>query len=55
MSVVIIGGGGGVRSAVTALENASLTQTPAQRAESEKVMKHAKDLLDAQTNNPQPA
>lgn len=54
MSVVIIGGGGGVRNAVTAMENASVNWTPTQRANAEKVLKEAKDAINEFTNHPQP-
>lgn len=54
MSVVIIGGGGGVRNAVTALENASVGMTAAQRAQAVKLFDHVKELLETFTAAPQP-
>lgn len=55
MSTVIIGGGSGVRNAVTAMENASLNWNAAQRANAEKALKEAKDVIETYTANPQPA
>jgi hypothetical protein len=54
MSTVIIGGGGGVRIALTAMENASILWTPAQRDQAEKLLDHVKDQINSFTNNPQP-
>lgn len=54
MSVVIIGNGGGVRNAVTAMENASVSWTAAQRSQAEKLLAHVKDVLNEFTATPQP-
>lgn len=54
MSVVIIGGGGGVRNAVTAMENASVNWTAAQRDQAEKKLDQVKAMLETFTANPQP-
>lgn len=54
MSVVIIGGGGGVRNAVTAMENASVNWTDPQRSQAEKLLKQVTEQLNSFTANPQP-
>ena len=54
MSVVIIGNGGGVRNAITAMENASLSWTTAQRSQAEKILDDAKKRIEAFTAAPQP-
>lgn len=54
MSVVIIGGGGAARAAITSLENASLSMTDAQRSQGEKLLGHVTDLLRQFTASPQP-
>lgn len=51
---MIIGGGSGVRNAVTVMESASLNWTATQRANAEKVLKEAKDAINEFTNSPQP-
>ena len=47
MSVIIIGGGDNVRNAVAALETASLTMTPKQRAIAEDALLNAAAQIGA--------
>lgn len=54
MSVIIIGGGGQARAAITAMENASLTWTDAQRHQAEKLLQQVTQQLNNFTANPQP-
>lgn len=53
MSVVIIGGGDGVRNAVSDTEKASLTWTDGQRNYGEKMFQDIQDMLNANLQNPQ--
>ena len=54
MAVVIIIGGGGVRNAVTAMEQASIGWTAAQRSQAEKILSDTTKKLSDFTQSPQP-
>ena len=54
MSVIIIGGGGQARAAITAMENASVGWTTLQRSQAEKILQQVTQQLNTFTANPQP-
>lgn len=54
MSTVIIGGGSQARAAITAMENASVNWTAAQRSQAEKLLAAVTQQLNGFTANPQP-
>jgi len=54
MSTPIIAGGSGVRNAVTAMENASVNWTTAQRSQAEKILDDTRKKLENFTASPQP-